>query len=76
MKNQRKLFMRTETFEQVLISSKPARSNFREDSGETIDLSHGKEKYRVEIYEIGTKGKRMIFVCELFGSIEIVETDG
>jgi hypothetical protein len=71
MKTERKLFLRTETFEQILISSRPARSNFREDTGKAIDLSHG--KYRVEIYQIDTNGKQMIFECELFGSIEIGE---
>lgn len=73
MKTERKLFLRTETFEQILISSRPARSNFREETGKTINLSHGTEKYRVEIYQIDTKGKQMIFQCELFGSIEIGE---
>ena len=75
MKNRRKLYSRTETFEQILIRSKTAKSNFRKNSGETIDLPQGNAMYRVEIYQVDSDGKRMIFKCKLSGSIEIVETD-
>jgi hypothetical protein len=75
MKNRRRIFLRTETFERILIRSKNTKSNFRKDSEETINAPQQSEKYRVEIYRIETGGGRKVFECELSGSVEIVETD-
>lgn len=75
MKNQRRIFLRTETFERILIRSKNTNSNFRADSEETINAPPKGEKYRLEIYRIEAGGEQKVFQCELSGSIEIVETD-
>lgn len=75
MKNRRRIFLRTETFERILIRSKNTKSNFRKDSEETINAPQKSEKYRVEIYRIEADGEQKVFECEMFGSIEIVETD-
>ncbi|MGC2235066.1 MAG: hypothetical protein WA584_02820 [Pyrinomonadaceae bacterium] len=76
MKTERKLYLRTETFEQILIRSKSLKLNFRADSEDAIDSPQNGEKYRLEVYRIETGGKRKVFECELSGSIEIIETDG
>jgi hypothetical protein len=75
MKNQRRLFLRTETFERILIRTKSTGTSFRQDSKETSVAPQKSEKYRVEIYRIETDGEQRVFQCELFGSIEIIETD-
>ncbi|HEX8737058.1 MAG TPA: hypothetical protein VF721_17130 [Pyrinomonadaceae bacterium] len=75
MKNQRKLFLRTETFERILIRSKDTKSKFREASKETVDPPPKGEKYRLEIYRIEAGGEQKVFECVLSGSIEIVETN-
>ena len=72
MKNGRKLYMRTETFEQILIRSKNAKLNFRADSDKTIDAQQTCEKYRIEIYQIEAGVERKVFECEFSGSIETV----
>lgn len=76
MKNQRKLFVRTETFERIRIRSRNTKSSFRRTSAaESINAPRRSEKYRVEIYRIDTDGDWKVFQCELSGSIEIVGTD-
>ena len=75
MKNKRKLSVRTETFEQIVIRSKKRKFNFGANSDETSDGSHAGGNYRMEIYRIKTDGSEKVFECELSGPIETVEDD-
>lgn len=78
MKNRRKLFLRTETFEQILIRQKPAQTDVsKETKNVTTQSSFRGERHRLEIYRIEADGKKRlkVFECEIYGSIEIVETN-
>lgn len=75
MKNRRKLSIRTETFEQIVIRSKSRELNFCANRREPDIGPQAGGNYRMEIYRIETEGKEKVFEGELPGSIENVEND-
>ena len=75
MKNRRKLSMRTETCEQIVIRSKSRTLNSGATTEDPITGSKGVGKYRMEIYRIEIDGTEKVFECELTDAIETVESD-
>lgn len=75
MRNRRKLFLRTETFEQILIRSKNTESISRAGFSGTVTAQNGIEKYRIEIYRIEADSDRKVFQCDLPGFAGIVEDE-
>jgi hypothetical protein len=74
MKNRRKLSMRTETCEQIVIRSK-SRTLRSGAATENPTGSKGVGKYRMEIYRIGIDSKEKVFECELSDATEPVKND-
>lgn len=75
MKNRRKLSIRTETFEQIVIRSKSKKLNFCANRRETDIGSQAGGNCPMEIYRIETEGEEKVSEVELPGSIETVESD-
>jgi hypothetical protein len=75
MNNRRKLLMRTDIFEQIVIRSKRRTLNSGAATEDPIPGSEGVGKYRMEIYRIEIGGAEKVFECELTDSIESCRSD-
>jgi hypothetical protein len=66
MKKERRLILRTETFERV---------SLRQNSRLRISQMTERENYHVKVYRIETEGNQLIFECDILSSIDIETTN-
>lgn len=75
MYKKRRLFMRTETSERVLIRQKRGGPSRPRDPEGSIGRSLPDAKYRLEICSIDAGCTKIVFEREFAGAIEVIEMD-